>query len=953
VQVRLLGPVDVVAHDGLRPVRGLRRRAVLATLALNVGSVVSTDRLLEVVWGDTAPPTAINTLQSHISHLRNVLGSKGAIVARPPGYLLDLGDDGTDVQRAERLLRQGTESADPAEGARHLREALALWRGRPLADLAGSVWLEEQARRLDALLVQVRRALVEARLAAGEHAQLVPELKSMVADHPLDEQLHAALMVALYRSGQQADALAAFHRLRRTLDEELGIDPSHALRDLETAILRQEPTLAVPAAAVSLPPPAAQTAPVPAQLPSALPVFAGRDAELARLDEILPGSAKAGDVLPSTVVISAVSGTAGVGKTALAVQWAHRVAGAFPDGQLYVNMRGFDPGGQAADPAEAVHGFLEALGVPTARIPAGLDARAALYRSLLAGKRVLVLLDNARDTEQIQPLLPGSAGCLAIVTSRSQLAGLVATYGAYPLSLDLLTGADARDLLARRLGAARVAGEQEAVNEIIERCTRLPLALTIAAARAAANPTFPLAVFASELREATSTLDPFDGGDPSTDARAVFSWSYRALSDDAARLFRLLGMHSGPDAGATAAASLAAVTPRRARALLAELTRAHLLSEHAPGRYAFHDLLRAYAVEQALMVDPDQDRNAAIRRMLDHYLHTGHRAATVVAPYFDPLPLSPAQPGVIVDELATTEDALGWFATEHAPLLAAVHRAAAAGFSTHAWQLVWALGGHLLRRGLWDELEAACKAGLDAARHTGDAAGQARCLHHLANGYSKAGRFHESGPVFQQALQHYESIGDLANQATIHGNLMWVAARQQRPADALSHALRAQEMFRAAGNRAGQMMVLSDVGYCYAMLGDYQQALACCEQALAEIQEAGERDWETPVWDTLGYTYHRLGEHQQAINCYQRAIDLSRERTDRYNEAAGLDTLGDVHHSAGDTGAARRAWTQALHILDLIGHPDSDLVRAKLHSHGGPASQTPAPSVNGHLAALQ
>jgi DNA-binding SARP family transcriptional activator len=952
VRVRLLGPVDVVADDGPRPVPGLRRKALLAALALHAGRVVSTDWLLDVAWGGATPPPTVNTLQSHISHLRSVLGSKGAVMAQPPGYRLDLGGEATDVQGAERLLRAGLESADPAEGARHLREALGLWRGRPLADVTGLAWLEEQALRLDALLAQVRRALVEARLALGEHAQLVPELESMVAGDPLDERIHAALMLALYRSGRQADALLAFQRLRRTLGEELGIDPSQELRDMETAILRQEPALAGPVPGVSVTPPAPQPVPVPAQLPPALRVFAGRDAELAGLDGTLPGSAGAVEAGTPAVVISAVSGTAGVGKTALAVQWAHRVAGAFPDGQLYVNLRGFDPGGQAVDPAEAVRGFLEALGVAEARIPGDLHARSGLYRSLLASKKVLVLLDNARDAEQVEPLLPGSPGCLAIVTSRTRLDELVAATGAPSLSLGLLTSAGARDLLARRLGAARVASEQAAVDEIIERCARLPLALAIAAARAAANPGFPLAVLASELREAASTLDPFDGGDPAIDARAVFSWSYRALSAGAARMFRLLGLHPGPDTGLAAAASLAAVTPQRARELLAELTRAHLLSEHAPGRYVFHDLLRAYAAEQARAMDSGQDRDAAVRRMLDHYLRTGHRAATAQAPYLDPLTLIPAQPGVIVDELPTAEDALRWFAAEHAPLLAAVHRAAADGFTTHAWQLAWALSGFLLRRGLWKELDTACKAGLAAARRTGDNAGQARCLHRLATGYSKSGRLADAGPLFQQALQHYASIGDLANQAAIHGNLMWEAVRQQQPADALSHALRTQELFRAAGNRAGQMMVLSDIGYCHAMLGDYQQALACCQQALAEIQEAGERGWEAPVWDTLGYTHHRLGDHQQAIACYQRAIDLSREGTDRYNEAAGLDTLGDVHESAGDTVAARRRWTQALRILDQIGHPDGELVRAKLRSHGGLLGQPSIASASSHLAAL-
>lgn len=309
MRVRLLGPVDVMTDGGPRTVSGLRRKAVLATLALHEGKPVSTGRLVDVVWGEAAPPTARNTLQSHVSHLRGVLGRKGAILARPPGYLLDLGAEGTDVQRAERLLRQGRQSADPVRGARDLREALALWRGRPLADVAGLAWLEEQAGRLDLLGEQVRRALSEARLAAGEHAQLVPDLEQMVADHPLDEQIHAHLMLALYRGGRQADALAAYQRLRRTLDEELGIEPSQPLRDLELAVLRQDSSLDAPAPAVTMLP-ADPVAPVPAQLPPAMAAFAGRGGELADLDALLSRSAPNG----SAVVVSAITGTAGVGK---------------------------------------------------------------------------------------------------------------------------------------------------------------------------------------------------------------------------------------------------------------------------------------------------------------------------------------------------------------------------------------------------------------------------------------------------------------------------------------------------------------------------------------------------------------------------------------------------------------------------------------------------------------
>jgi DNA-binding SARP family transcriptional activator/tetratricopeptide (TPR) repeat protein len=916
-----------------RPVHGIRRKAVLATLALHCGEIVSTGRLVDVVWGRAAPSTAINTLQSHVSHLRGVLGCKSAILARPPGYLLDLGTDDTDVRLAERLLRQATKTAEPGHSIEHLTTALGLWRGDPLADVDGSAWLEEQAERLDLLCGQIKRALTEARLAAGEHAQLIGELEQMAADYPLDEQICGQLMLALYRSGRQADALAAFHRMRRTLDVELGLDPGQPLRDLETAILRQDPVLDVAPAAVIAAPVAPMAmipaaAPVPAQLPPAVPAFAGRATELASLDAILPG--QGGPAQPATVVISAVSGTAGVGKTALAVHWAHRVSPQFPDGQLYVNLRGFAPGCPPLDPGEVVRGFLEALGVPVARIPDGLAAQAALYRSLLAGKRVLVVLDNAHDVEQVRPLLPGSPGCLAIVTSRNQLTGLVAAEGAAPLNLDLLTVAGARDLLARRLGPGRVAAEPESVTEIIERCARLPLALTIAAARAATNPSFPMAIFAAELRDATRALDPFDGGDLATDVRAVFSWSYRALSAPAARLFRLLGLHHGPEVTTDAAASLAAVEQQRARLLLAELSRAHLLAERSPGRYVFHDLLRAYAAEQAHAQDSQQARDAAVDRVLGHYLHTACRGTAALRAVLNPITLDPPAPTVVVGDLARPDVAVAWFTAEHDTLMAAVSLAADARRGTRAWQLAWSMTTFLTRLGHWNDQATVWSVALAAARRDGDITGEARSLCGLASGYARAGRLGEAAPVFDDALRLFEIIGDQASQAMIHNSLTVMAERQMRPAEMLRHAQRALELYQAAGHRAGQAWILNNIGYSYALLGSYEQALTYCQRALLGIRVLGERCWEAATWHSLGYIHHHLGDFPQALSCYQNSLALCRELADRYNEADTLDHIGNVHRGAGDMTAARQAWLQALRIFEELDHPTAGQVRAKL-----------------------
>ena len=931
VLVRLLGPVDVAADGGSRPVNGRRRKAVLAALALHDGQVVSAGRLVEVVWGALAPATVLNSLQSHISYLRGVLGGKEAIVARPPGYALNLGGDGSDARAAERLLRQGKQAADPVRGARDLRGALALWRGRPLVDVSGSVWLEEQAGRLDLLAGEVRRALVEARLAAGEHADLVAELEQRAGGGPLDEQVHGQLMVALYRCGRQAEALAVFGRLRAALAEQLGIDPSPVLRELQTAILRQDQALAVPARPpAALAAPAARPVPVPAQLPPAVPAFAGRAAELASLDAALARGERDRAAGPAAVVISAVSGTAGVGKTALAVQWAHRVAAQFPDGQLYVNLRGFGPGGQPAGPAEAIRGFLDALGVAAAQIPEAVPAQAALYRSLLAGKRVLVVLDNARDPGQVRPLLPGSPGCLVIVTSRSDLAGLVAAEGAYPLSLDLLPPAEAGDLLARRLGQARVAAEPHAVAEIIERCARLPLALSIAAARAAARPGFPLAAIAGQLRGATATLDPFGSTDRATDARAVFSWSCQTLSDHAATLFRLLGLHPGPDITTPAAASLAGLPSDQTRQLLTEFTHANLLLEHTPGRYSLHDLLRAYAAELAQSHDDEQQRHAALRRVLDHYLHTAHAAAAVLDPHRDLIAIAPAPSEVITPRLTGTKAALTWFTAEHRTLLAANALALRLGFDTHTWQLAWAMDDFLARGCHWPDRHAVHRNALRAAERTAhkDALGWAHRGLGVAN--ARLGHLDDARRHYERALHLFGEIGDHAGQSRTHFDLAILLEAGGNYADSLRHVQHAHGHYQAAGQRVGQARVLNGIGWLHAKLGDYRQALSQCQQALAMLQELGDTVGAAYTMDSVAYIHRHLGDRHQAITCYQQTRDLYREVGESEGEAEALTHLGDIHHDNGDVDAAHDAWRQALDILSRLGHPDAEQVRAKL-----------------------
>jgi len=925
VRVRLLGPVDVEADGESRPVSGARRKAVLAILALHGGEVVSIGRLVDVVWGEAAPPTVMNTLQSHVSYLRGLLGSKAAILARPPGYVLDMGAESTDVQLAERLLRQGTQSDDPVDGAQQLQAALALWRGRPLADLAHLAGLEDQARRLDLLCLQVKRALSQARLAAGEHIQLVPGLEQMAAEYPLDEHIHAQLMLALYRSGRQADALATYRRLRQTLGEELGIDPSQPLRDLEMAILQQKPALDAPAAAVTL-----HAAPVPAQLPPAVPGFVGRGGELDSLNAIARATAQADPAGPAAVAVSVISGTAGVGKTALAVFWAHQVAWRFPDGQLYINLRGFDPDRAPLDQGEVLRGFLDALGVPGQRIPAGLDAQLGLYRSVLAGKRVLVVLDNARNADHVRLLLPGSPGCMAVVTSRTQLTPIVATEGARPLTLSLLTPEESGQLLSRRLDADRIAAEPAAIEEIIARCAGLPLALAIAAARAATQAAIPLSVLAGQLRDSAGALDTLTAGDQSTDLRAVFSWSARALSPEAAELFRFLGLHPGPDLGAAAAASLTESPVERIWPRLAELMRAHLLTELVPGRFTFHDLLRAYAAEQAGIRCTEHDRHAATHRMLDYYLHSAQEAARLLYGPWDRLALTRAQPGVISERFAEETRASAWLNAEYQVLLGSIECAASAGFERHAWQLTRTMASYFERSGHWRDWVAVQQVAVAAAQRIGDTPGQAHARHELGNALTHLGNYEQAQPELHRALNLFRVLGDDVHRAQVHLCTGYLFDCQGAVQQALSQSQQALSLFRSAGHHAGEAIALNNIGWSQARQGNYSQALQLCRQALYLHEQADDRQGQAGVWDSLGYIHQCSADHSAAIDCYTKGADFYRQVRDGYNEAETLTRLGDAYHAAGDHDSAQRTWRQALRLHEALDHPDTTQLRRRL-----------------------
>ncbi|WP_170216001.1 ATP-binding protein [Asanoa ferruginea] len=673
------------------------------------------------------------------------------------------------------------------------------------------------------------------------------------------------------------------------------------------------------------------TALVPAQLPHDISGFSSRAAELARLDDIL-GSVHDGSA-PTPIVL--ISGTAGIGKTALAVHWAHRVRGSFPDGQLFVNLQAFHPTGAALTAIDALRGFLEALAVPAARIPVDLAGREALYRSRLAGRRLLIVLDNAGHADQVRPLLPGAPGCLVVVTSRDRLPGLVAAEGAHPVDLDLLPPEDARELLAGRVGAARVVAESGAAEEIVSACAGLPLALVVAAARAVTEPDLPLASLAAELRDARLGLDAFATGDPGTDLRAVLSWSDQTLSRSTAELFWLLGLHGGPDIDLASTASLAASGIAAVRPAMHELTRAHLLEERSPGRFTFHDLLRAYAADQVRVHKPEAERVEALGRVLHHYLHAAYAAERLLYPQRDPIALAPAEDGVTVLPVADADAAMAWFVAEHRVLLWAVSAAHDAGLDLLAWQLAWCLTTFFDRQGHWHDWAATQRLALSAAVRLGDRPAQAFAHRNLGLALASLGRHDEAAGSLSTALVGYRELADDVGQAHTHNVLAGMHGRQGRHREALREALLASDLFGARGQRAGQARTLNNVGWYHTLLGEYEQALAACRRALALHDQIGDRYGAANTWDSLGLIHHQVGDYPRAEASYETALGLWTEVGDRYGEADTRRRLADTHLASGDVAGARAALREALAVLEDLGHPDAGEVDAKLRDLAG------------------
>ncbi|MEU6229296.1 BTAD domain-containing putative transcriptional regulator [Streptomyces sp. NPDC047042] len=913
------------------------RRALLAVLLTQPDRPVLMSEIVDVLWGDTAPQSAPNLVHRHVGALRKVLGTQPGrpqlplLVRASGGYRLQLGTDQLDLLRFRALRIDAEEHRRAGDNARcvsALMDALELWRGPLVSGLPKSVRTHPMFTRVDREYPDAMKDGVDAALdAGGVHPErvLLP-LHRAAAAHPLDEALHARLVTVLHRTGDTRQARQRYDDIRRRLSDELGLDPGPELAEAAEEIHRpRSESRSTGDEILEKPSALSHTAP-PAQLPPDLGVFTGRQAEMALAYGLLPADGRSAQ----SVVISAIGGMAGVGKTALSIHWAHKVAHRYPDGQLYADLRGFDPGGATVGPEQILRSFLDALGVPPEHVPVDVDAQASLYRGLLTGKRILVVLDNARDTDQVRPLLPDAAGCLAIVTSRTFLSPLV-DEGAHPVALDVLDDTDAHTFLSRRLGHERLAAQPQAVQDIIDSCAGLPLALAIVSARTAMNPQVDLAALAAELREEDNRLATLSAGDPTTDIETILSWSYQVLTPLAARVFRTLSLHPGAETTLATASSLLGLPQARVARALAELIGAHLLTERFPGRFVCHDLLRSYASELLRVHDSPADQAEAVHRLLDHLLHGAHRASAKLAPHRERLTLPAPVDGSAPAEFTDRQDAARWMETHTPLILAAVsHGPTRLHAPTRCWQLASTVELHLDRHGRWQEQLTLQTAALDAAQRSDDLRGRAHAHRALGFGHGRLGDTARAKEHLTTALELFAAASDRGGEARTHRYLAFFENKEGRHDAALAHYSVAHALYTDTGQHSGRAQVHNEVGWTHILRGDHTQALVECRQALDLHHHLDDTNGEAAAWDSLGYAHHHLGAYEKAVDCYRHALTLYRLLHDRYLEADTLVHIGDSQESAGAGIEARTSWSQALLILDELAHPDAETVRRRL-----------------------
>ncbi len=910
----ILGPLCVRMGGAEIPIAAAKLRVLLAVLLLRTPQPVTIDELTDLLWEERLPRKTRAALNTYVGRLRQMLGPLGGRIRTVPlGYVIDLHTDELDLARFLRLRVIG--QAKAAEGshaaaAKALRSALGLWRGEPLADVASSRLQRDDGHVLTQLRVSVWEACLDAEIADGRPQDVLADLAQLLAAYPLHERFHEQLITALHRTGRRADALAAFQATRATFVEELGVEPGTALQRLQQAILTEDARpVTDPVAAPG------RVGVVPAQLPADLGDFTGRASSVRALCHALAADPARPDATP---VVAAVTGAGGAGKTTLAVHVGHRVRGDFPDGQLYVSMHG--SGEFPMDPGEVAGRLLRELGVDPAHVPADQSERFSLVRSLLAGRRTLLVFDDVRDTAQIRALLPGSTRSAVIVTSRDDLATLPAMIR---VGVDVMDDATAAQLFAAIVGGQRAAAEPAAVDRVLRVCAGLPLAIRIAAARIAARPDRSIQALADRLTDVRSRLDEFDLDD--LGIRASFMASYARLPErtGAATTFRALGLWSGPDLGPAAIAALTGTGAAVTGSAVDTLVASHLVQCPAPDRYRLHDLIQVYARERTEREDSPAVRQAAVQRLLAWYLHAASNAADLIRPHHLPIPIEPAPAGVTAPVFDDHTAALEWCRLEQANLIAAVRLAASAGSYGLAWQLALALWSYYYVAKIRDDWTAASEIGLACARLAADRTAEGALLACLGTALCENRRYDEAIDHYQRALDLHRETGDarrepvtLNSLAVVYGELGQF--RLARDTFAQVRALHAR-----SGNRQGVGLALANMALCHAELGDADAAIRHNHEALGIYREIGDRYSEAITLGNIGDVYASTGAHQRASEALTAAIALHESVGNRHGQARTLVTLGRNQSAAGEHAAARRSWRAATQIFEDLNDPEA------------------------------
>jgi len=939
----VLGPVEIVPGNGI-PSPGLRRRerTLLAVLLLELDNHVPTEMLIELLWGDQPPTQARRALHIHVARIRSALNAAGAagqsagIETRNGSYRLSANPDTIDVHRFRAMVRDANAISDPGRRSDVLRTALDLYRGPLMQDAADDSLRTRLSPDLDGLRLAATETWLATELSLGRHHDVVGELANLAVEHPFRESVIQNLMLALYRCGRRADALAAFARLRERLVDELGVDPGTPVQDLHERILRADPALDLPGA----PPPADQPKPANRNfLPYDVPDFTGRDCEVAHLTRLVDQSNG------STVLISAMDGMGGVGKTTLAVHTAHRLTERYPDGQLFVNLRAHTAGQQPLDAMTALAALLRAVGTPQDQIPDSLDERSGRWRSEVSGRRMLILLDNAATVAQVRPLLPGSPGCLTIITSRRRLTGLD---GASSLPVDVLPLAEAVRLFARVCGESRVEDDPDLLGEVVEMCGRLPLAIRIAASRLRNRPNWTLRYLRTRLADERRRITELAVDDLSV--AATFAMSYGHLSPAHQRLFRLVGLHPGTPMDAYAAAALSDLPYDDAERMLEDLVDVHLLEVPAPGRYQFHDLIRCQARDTATK----EESAEAVTRLLDFYLYTAAAAIRYLDAYRREIALDITNVPRELPHVNEFADAVAWLEDHRPALKAAVRLASADGWDRHAWQLARTLRPYFELRGYTEDwlrthesalpavrrlgdrkgegitlgnLGVACaqlgrfadalghhREGLRLATETGDVFGLAVAFSNLGSTHLAVGEFAESERCFQLALANATSAGNRHGEAIILRNLGDLRERTDRYREALDYHSRSIEVMLSIGERCGEGRSRRKLGFIHYRLGFVTEALDQQNQAYAIAKEVGDQHAEAHALANLGLLRQHQGDHEQAMASYRTALASVIRTQDRVGEMVILSRLGHAHAQAGEFDAALTALDAALTI---------------------------------------